>query len=844
MRHLQPKPAGFVFILLAIFLVSGAASASALIDDVPLSRALDRLAAVSGTSIVYSSDTVNAGMRVALPARDADLESTLHHWLAQWGLDFERVHGVIVIRRVDGNRESEGVIAGRVRHAVSGVPLAGIEVQTAGGRIHATSTFNGEFLLEPVPRGRHTVLLASRGWAIVKPETITVDASGIAFVTIDVVENVYPLDAVVVAPSFYELDRTRINASTRLDEKDIEAAPKLGGEVLKSVGYLPGVMQSGASARSHLHGGAANETLYLFDGIRLYDPFHLRDFLAPFSFLDPQRVASANVRVGSFPVSFGNRLSGVIEFEPVEAYARFGGEIDVNVFSTGFLVSDSFDNPSTSWVASARRGHLDFLVDAFDSNAGSPSYFDAYLRLEHETAQGLRLSGSFLGAQDRLIINTPDGEQSTRADYDDQYYWFRATWPIARDLEIATTFSSTNLASLRTGTVDDPDEFSGAVSDQRDIDLEGVSADVIWHITPRYRLKAGFGTEEREAEFGYHAKRRVRGPLGTAGGNGDFERDLNGLFTGNAQYVYAELRSGIGETVYADIGLRVDWQSQPEERYLHVSPRLGFSWKLNEAHTLRLSGGRYWQAMGIEELPIEDGMQHYLPPERADNVVAEWDYRVSPDLGFRAELFFRKIHDPWARSENLLDPLSLVPELESDRILLEPESARVRGVEASLVKETTDEGNAYWLAVSFSRATDRINGHEIARSWDQQWRVQAGARWILGQWTVESIAHVSAGQPVTPLLLEAGSDPPVIRPGEINSEDLPVAHGLDLRVSREWQDGRNQYAFYLEAINAYRGSNVCCVKYSLQEADGRYSLQRQQDQWYGVVPNAGFRWRF
>lgn len=844
MRHVHPKRTAVVLLLLVLSLhFSPRVHAASPFEEVPLSDALDRLAAARGVAIVYSTDTVHAGMRVAPPEGGAEIEPTLDAWLSRWNLAFERIHDVIVIRHAQRPLAS-GMIVGRVHHGMSGVPLSGISVQTGDGSIRAVSAHDGSFLLQPVGPGEHVVTIASRGWENLGDNVTNIDASGIGFVQLDLVESVYSLDNIVVSPSFYALDADRVTVQAHLGSRDIEAAPKLGGEILRSVGYLPGVMQDGASARSHLRGGAADETLYLFDGVRLYDPFHLRDFLAPFSFLDPQRVASVNVRVGAFPVSYGNRLSGVIAFDPVEAYARFGGEAELNVFSTGVLLSDSVGNGATAWVASARRGHLDLLVNAFDLDTGSPSYFDAYMRVEHETAHGVRLSASFLGARDRLVINSPDDEQAARADYDDQYAWLRATWSPAADVDVTTTLSLTRLHGQRTGAVNDPDEFSGAVFDYRDIDIHNASADIAWRVTPRLRIRAGAGVEERAADFDYRASRRVLGPLGAFGDNGDFDRTFRESFTGDAQHAYVELRSRFNDGVHGDIGLRVDRQGYPDGWHTNSGPRLGIAWQVNDTNTLRASAGRYWQAMGIEELPVEDGVDRYFTPQRADNLVLGWDSRLRPDLLFRAELFAKHVGNPWQRSENLLNPMSLVPELEPDRITLVPQSAHVRGVEMSLVREHGSDDFSYWLIASAARATDRIDGRDIARSWDQPWRLEAGARWHWAGWMLQAVARASAGLPATPLVLESAAGPPVVRTGEINSERLSFGNSLDLRASREWRVGDDRYTFYAEVINVYNGSADCCVEYTLAERNGQYSLQRDVDQWYGVVPNVGFHWRF
>ena len=62
-----------------------------------------------------------------------------------------------------------------------------------------------------------------------------------------------------------------------------------------------------------MRGGDKNETLVIFDGLPLYEPFHLRLLQSPTSVLDERILDGIDVYAGGFTAEFGDRMSAVIE---------------------------------------------------------------------------------------------------------------------------------------------------------------------------------------------------------------------------------------------------------------------------------------------------------------------------------------------------------------------------------------------------------------------------------------------------------------------------------------------------------------------------------------------------
>ena len=121
------------------------------------------------------------------------------------------------------------------------------------------------------------------------------------------------------------------------------------------------------------------------------------------------------------------------------------------------------------------------------------------------------------------------------------------------------------------------------------------------------------------------------------------------------------------------------------------------------------------------------------------------------------KIFHKEMQKVRPRFENLYDPLGLLPELQADRVRLDPSSAKSSGLEVSLDGEYGDW--LWWGSYTLSKARDRIAGNSELRSWDQRHAVQGGLRWSHKAWDVALAAGVHTGWPTTDLTRPRATGP-------------------------------------------------------------------------------------
>ncbi|MGH8238714.1 MAG: TonB-dependent receptor plug domain-containing protein, partial [Steroidobacteraceae bacterium] len=228
---------------------------------------------------------------------------------------------------------------------------------------------------------------------------------------------------VVVTASRYAWVRIPQPSLTRLSEAELQLAPNVGDDPLRTIARLPGVVGSDLSARLNVRGGAADETLVRFDGLRLMNPFHLKDFQSIFSAINPALVGAVDVYTGGFPVSFGDRMSGVIDIHPVRADAVARREIAVSLYNASALAAARFDRGRGDWVVSARRGNLDRVLDWSGVQLGEPAYSDLYAHAGRRIGDSVSVSANLLQFDDDIELADSDFEERADARYRDRYVW-------------------------------------------------------------------------------------------------------------------------------------------------------------------------------------------------------------------------------------------------------------------------------------------------------------------------------------------------------------------------------------------------------------------------------------
>ena len=650
---------------------------------------------------------------------------------------------------------------------------------------------------------------------------------------------------IVVQTSRYALAADNVVSHTFFTQEQVKSLPRMGDETLRALQRLPGTATNGFSSLGPVRGGEPKETAIVLDGLRLYEPFHLKDFLSPVSLLDSRIIEGIEFYSGGFPVVHGDRMSALIEAQTVRPEWSPYYELGLSLFHASALAATDFADARGHLVMAARRGNVGDLAHFSESDFGEPQYADAFARADYEIADGTRGSFDVLLSRDSIRAVRSSGTQESIDKYRNVYAWGTLEHEWSQRAASRVIVSYTDLVDERNGEVNDPGKRVGSVHDERSFHIVGL------------RLENDLAADEMAQRFGVEVRRLwgtydYTSVLSTeddypfpGSPPTDSLRSVTPKPDGFEASAYWDARSNLGERWTLHGGLRVDTQtydgSDDGEQW---SPRLSVLYSVSPRTHLRASWGRFYQSQGINELQVEDGVDQFHGAQYADHAIVSFDHEFAGGFNLRLEAFHKNYRRVSPRFENLFDPLSLFPEAEFDRVMIDAESSEAVGLEAMLRMHSHGPWSG-WFGYTWSRVRDRVDGQDVPRSWDQPHAVSLGAVWASGPWTVTFADTYHSGWPTTPLEVVYENGVPRLVTDSRNQDSFDYYNALDFRATRTFALPRGALDVFVEVSNVIDRENPCCVEYDIgQAADGTLTSTRNVDAWLPLVPSAGFLWRF
>jgi hypothetical protein len=746
---------------------------------------------------------------------------------------------------------TQGSIAGRIRAADTHAPLAGAVVIISGSSRVAQTDEQGRFTLAPLSAGSYTLLVRRIGYApgSIRDVIVADDAAA------DVVGELEPappsLDSVLVrsataaAASPAQLSPASPRAVLSRDE--IEAAPQLAPDAFRALARVPGVSSSDLSAGFRVRGSPNREVLLLFDGVELYEPFHLRDFDGALSIIDPTVLGSAALNTGGFGARFGGHLAGVLELSSRDDAPTDGNTVlAASVGGLGAMHRSSFASGRGDWIVSARRGMLGTALSITGDDRGlSPHYYDAYSRLRFHPSESQEISLSVLRSGDDLRFDADD-MATLQSDNTSSYAWVNWRSKLSPRLSRAAVLSYARLYWKRDGWNDGGEQPELDVSDRRTFHAIALRED--WSIDAASWLHLDAGAELQRLDASYDYTRLQMRPRVLAARWVSESNDADAALApvSHAVGMYISQRIRPVKALTLETGVRYDHRS--ETGVGTVDPRASLALEVSEGTTLRASWGRYSQPQQLYELQVQDGVSQIAPPERADerSIAIE---RRDGSLTLSLAAYDRRRLRINPRFINLESSIDVFPETALDRVRIAPVSGDARGIEAAA---SSVVGSLRWSA-SYALAfnNDIVDGRRVPSAFEQRHTLHIDLDWQPSEsWRVSAAWQLHSGWPVTPITFEVdslrdGTHHIRAEYGAMNSGRLALYHRLDLRVSNERTLGIGRLSVYVDLFNAYDRDNPRGLGYTVTDWNAaRADVHKRSMSQLPLLPTVGARWVF
>jgi outer membrane receptor protein involved in Fe transport len=701
------------------------------------------------------------------------------------------------------------------------------------------------------PHGLTLVAGPGDNWLVVRDP----DAKPLP-VEVDAVEEPVSADIlpeVIVSSSRYNIRYQQSGSHTFLDRDFASNLPDVGEDALRSIDRMPGVASGGVSTRSHVRGGVENEQLIILDGLRLYEPYHLKDFHAISTIIDQNAIDGIDFYTAGYQARYGDRMSGVMDIglraRPEETQIELG----ISFFNTSVLSTGRFGlNQRGDWLVSARRSNLDIVSRAIKKGYGSPEFEDVLTHFGWQWSDRTYVAANFLYSHDSLALSQADDSENATAKYRNNVAWLKVVTDWTDTISSTTILSATDIANGRDGVTDIPNTVTGAVTDSRDFSSFGIKQDWLITASENWTFRAGVEFKLLDAEYDYDSILAIASPFDQILENQPFlQRSISTKPEGEQYAGYIEARWRLRENVILDMGLRFDRQTYSvADSNEQLSPRLNLLYQPHDRTELRMGIGRFYQAQEINELQISGGLVDFFPPQYSDHVVASALHHFAADIDLRFEVYQKSYRSLIPRFENAFNALVLLPELQIDRTRLDADESLVQGAEITLSGGVDKISARWWLGYVWSSAEDSLGTEDVKRSWDQTHAVKFGANTDVGKWNISVAGTWHSGWPKTELLVEtvqfpAGGSELVATTTPRNSLNYDDFHTLDIRASREFQLANSELIAFVEISNVVNRENACCTAYSMSvNSAGESVLVTESEQWLPLVPSIGVLWKF
>ena len=797
-----------------------------------------------GLRLIYTDQLVKPELRVESEPQSSVVERILLELLAPHGLSAKRTRGkrwVIVVAPTQ-----PASLFGKVKPWSGDRGLAGAWLELIGLEYRAETLADGSFWFEGVPPGTYALRVEAVGFLPREP-TVRLRAGESLQVQLELQPIPVSIEQIEVTTEPPGILGNGLSSLT-LTQGELEALPHFGDQTVRGLVHLPGAAGNDLSARFNVRGGRADEVLVQLDGLEIFGAYHLQDFGEAFSVFANETVQRIDLMTGGFPVEYGDRMAGVLDVTTIDPDWRRRCHLGVSVVQLRAGRSGSSKSGRLAYVASLRAGSLEPAMRLVGEDE-NPSFADAFAKLDLRTTPRTSWRLNLLSSADRLDFSTlqDDQQRDFRTRYDNLYGWATHSHVVGEDLFVSSQVSASRISRDRRGLeIDDESEVD--LVDLRQLTTLGLRHEADWR-SGRHFLEWGFEGRHLEIDYDYTNQRALAELLALIrdqprNGTTRFDRRFNGQQYG----LYLSDRLELGSDATFEVGLRFDENTVTDDH--HLSPRLHFTYALSPRSLLRAAWGQYNQSQRPYELPVEDGELEFVRAERSQHRIVGYE-RVfggpgtSRPLTLRIEAYERRIDNPRRRYENLFEPISIVPELEADRIRVEPESSRARGVEVFL-GGPLGRGVEGFFTYTYARSLDRIAGRDVPRPYDQPHSLGIDLSWQTPwDWHVQAVWRFHSGWPTTGID-GTGTEENEVEPilGDLYGERLAHYDRLDLRIQRSWSLQRGSLLFYLDLQNLTNRSNLRGFDVELEIEDAALVVEKTPKTWGGLLPSLGITWTF
>ena len=532
--------------------------------------------------------------------------------------------------------QAQTTISGLVKDN-KGRPVPATSISIKDSYDGSTSDSLGNYKFTTTEKGEHLLIFTSIGFKIFEQK---INIAG-DHLKIDVVlkEEANELTAVVITAGTFEAsDRKR--AATILNPIDIVTTASGEGDVTGALKTLPGAQQVGESEGLFVRGGTAAETRTFIDGT-LVNNFFFSSVpnIAQRSRFSPFLFKGTVFSTGGYSALYGQALSSALILESIDLPEKSSADIGISVIGVNAGYQHLAKNKKSSWGVSYSYANLGLAFkvikqkqDYFNVPGGHNA--EANFRIKTSKSGMLKYYGYFntgkVGFR-TISIDSTSYKDVFRLNNSNMYHNLSYKDNLGKGWKLNAGISYTNNRDDIGSNMQDQNNKdalpSGLEFKQFELDAKGNYFNTKLVIDKRLK---GLSAIRFGHEYNY------------SNDKSDFTTHNGQQFTTsireNINAVFAEADIYITNNVAGKFGTRFEHSSILNK--VNIAPRVSLAYKTGKQSQASLAYGIFYQNPERKYLPATNALTF----SRAEHYIAQYQ-KVSKQITFRAELFYKKYHD-------------------------------------------------------------------------------------------------------------------------------------------------------------------------------------------------------
>ena len=626
-----------------------------------------------------------------------------------------------------------------------------------------------------------------------------------------------------------------------LSGEEIRRAPGTGGDPLKVIESLPGVVTAtgaagGGGGGLYLRGSDQNENLVVVNRAPIGYLYHLGGI---YSTIHPKMIQDFNAFLGGFPAEYGDVLGGVLDVKLRSPKRdRFRQSYSIGTYQSSLFLEGPVGQAdgNQGFFFAARRSYIDLifspedLTQIFGDEDNStpenqtnkvvqvPVFSDVQALWEIDTQHGT-FSAAFFNARDEarfLIQNRRSydpqsaGETGIAASYNSLSFNLEEQWGNGYSSSMPLTFYKTS-SRIEIGTDENNQPFF--------LDIE--NNDMVFQ--PEIRQQLSNGNQWRSGfQIAYSRTpvdaRITREPLEADQGTyslTDREKfSINSVFKGHILSPYADYQHHWNNRLSTTVGLRYSRLSinNSATQMDALQPRAQAEYQLDKHSYLTAAWGKYVQTPRGSQMVEEIGNPS-LDYTKTEHRVLGYKRELAPNVSVLVEVFHKPMTDLVIAIDSNSPPNNFSNEGKGD----------ARGLDLLLKKDFSNRSSG-WLSYSYIKTTRTgRDGIERRFSGDQPhtlslvWSQAMTGSWH--KWDIGLRMRYHSGALYDPVIgTELSSDGLRTVPTYStvkNSARMPDFYQLDLRLDRKVRHNTWTMNYYIDILNVLNTQNVTGYDYGV-----------------------------